>query len=277
MVESNVGKAPKHEMSKSSELLAAPPISANNLLGKIVEEPNELPLAKSNISFYKLSINNLTEYIGVAKLALGGLAFNHLLLSLAPYKEFDLDTRDLLNDWKAIDSQPERKHEHEKIGEPWSIFDRDRLFFRQIIDEDFHIGSWRNKSQTKLVPVIRWKTDSEDKISLRGLVFDPLDPKDERFVTILKRHIPRYELGMDIRFLNPTVGYFAVCHFHPEIRGDWKTKDSYSSDCKSIQDIGATQVGPYAIKLQNTIRDGPFYSRAEQYIDSTAVPVPPVF
>lgn len=272
MVESNIGMVPKRETLKSSDLLVTPPISANVLLGTIVEEPKELPLAKSNILFYRFKANNVTEYVGVVDLNLRGLAFNHLLLSLAPYKGFALDTRDILNDWKAIDNLPQIKERHEAMGEPWSIFDRDRLFFREVIEKDYHLGSWITDSEELgLVPVIRWRVGYRN---IRELVFDQLSStEDKRHVEILKRHIPEYQDGMDIRFFNPTVGYFTVCHFSPEIKGDpfkWKKKDSYSSYCQNTQYIGATQVGAYAIKLADTIRKAPFYSRSEKYIRSTA-------
>lgn len=144
MVES-INRSPTNpETPKSLELLGAPPISANELLKRTIKEPRELALAKIKIVFYKFSANGVTEFTGVIKRNLRGLGFNHLLFSLAPYKSFGLDTNDILNDWKAIDNPPyERKSRHEAMGKPWFIFDRDRLYFREIIERDRIYGSWK--------------------------------------------------------------------------------------------------------------------------------------
>lgn len=268
MIESQIGRYQHKERLglKGSELLVAPSISANALLARTIEEPPALPLSKSPIHFYRFKSNSATEYVGVVDFAVGGVELNHLLLSLAPNKLFGLDTRDILQDWEKIDNDPERKKRHEAMGKPWHIFDRDRLYFRKHIEETFDYRSNRG-----LIPVIRWRVGYRN---IRGLVFDPLNTtQDERFVEILKKHIVNYQDGMDIRFFNPTIGYFAVCHFSPEIKRKWSQKASYSSDCNRTQDMGTTQAGPYAIMQEETIRKSPFYSRAEKYIRLNSRPL----
>lgn len=132
----------------------------------------------------------------------------------------------------------------------------------------------KSKGVVGLIPVIRWRVGNNNN---RELVFDLLDPaQDERFAWIINKHFPQHQLGVDMRSFNPTIGYFAVCHFSPEIKDNsdnWKIRDSYSPDCLNTMSIGPTQVGPYAIKLADTIRNAPFYSRAEEYIKSTAKPL----
>lgn len=270
MVEANIGRTPHKEVLKTSELLIAPPITAHELLGGTNPELLGLALSEGPIHFYKFKTSNTTEYIGVVGISLGGYDLNQLLFSLAPYKHFGLDTLDILQDWQKIDNDPERKKRHEAIGRPWQIFDRDRLYFRNHIEKDFEYRSGRraeDEQDRRLIPVIRWRTYRNK----RELVFDLPNPlEDVRFGKILERHIPNYQTSMDIRFFNPTIGYFAVAHFSPQIKRKWNQMATYSSDCNSLMPMGPTQVGPYAIMMEETIRRAPFYSRAEKYIRANA-------
>ena len=163
-----------------TNLGVCPPISPNELLGTTFIDQYRLPFGKRQLHFYQVFWGKSVDIIGVQDGRIGGRRLNELLHVIKPQKAaYGIDTYDLLNDWRLIETpvNTDRLHRHEQIpgfkefmGEKdmfWDLINRAHVDVNRMVKK-----TWKRENPSKgLKGVIWWNVDCE---SNRQVVFNRL-------------------------------------------------------------------------------------------------------
>lgn len=265
----------KDRVKVPTSLGICPPISPNELLGTKFSDQYELPFGKRKLHFYEVFRGESIDIIGVSEGRIGGRRLNELLHIIKPAKaSYNIDTYDLLNDWKLIETPVNtgRLHRHEQIP-GFKEFMSEKDMFWDLINRAYvstnPIGKkWRRESPNKgLKGVIRWNVSYDGS---KHIIFNRLMENPRIYEYILMEHAGSFK---DRPFLSSIVGMFLLAYFSPEIRADetlWPSRDGYGGECTGIQNMGTTQVGAMALRYANRFLNSPFISAAEAYVAETA-------
>jgi hypothetical protein len=244
------------------------PRKANSLIG--------FRLGEVPIHFYSIyrPVPETEEFIAIASKPLGPRALNQLFLAISPDpKNYGLDTKDLVRDWKRFGKMSDtiREQHFEKLGLTMQIVERDRASIVEDIEQWLKSDFYPHKEHPlmpKRVPVIRWEKNGSN----RRFILDYLEgvPYD----TIRQNHIPENlpaDLAQESQWLNPSIGVSAAAYFSPEATIYWLQHvvfDTYR------QPMGSTQAFGYAIEMGRTILNADFINAAEIYIQDNKVELP---
>lgn len=260
-----------------TNLAVCPPITPNELLGVRFIDQYRLPFGKRNLYFYQAFWGESVDIIGVSEGRIGGRILNQLLHMIKPEKAtYGIDTGDILNDWKLIDTpaNAERLHIHEQMP-GFKAFMGEKDMYWDLIQKAYGGWSssgavWKRENPSKgLKGVIWWKVNYEGK---RQIVFDRLGERlQPPYDYILEKHSRGFK---DRPFISSIVGMFLLAYFSPEIRADevlWPSRDTYGGECTNTNNMGTTQVGTMALRYADRFLKSPFIAAAERYVAETAV------
>lgn len=164
-----------------------PPITANELTGSTFTDEYNFGLGEALIQFLRLRTNIVSTTAGIVQYNVGGVRLNQLLCSIkSAHAAFALDTFDLLDDWKAIDSDAnaERRARHAVMGHPWDVFMKDKEVFWTMINKGFErtAGGFIPKKENPgqgLKPVIVWTdADNQKHVTYEAIVDQVNNPQN---------------------------------------------------------------------------------------------------
>lgn len=192
---------------------------------------------------------------------------NALLFFAAPYKDFGLDTYDIISDWTNLYTKPEhekRKRLHAKMP-GWSQFDASRELVLGVLERNYQFldGFQGQDRNDVVVPVLRWRKDAEGN---NKIVMEPLD---EGLRAALVDALP--DQKVEAKRLDSGMGVIYAAAYSPG-NTDWMQWTSYElSEAPNRQVVGPTQVLAYAYRQLAKQHADPHKVPADQDIQASYI------
>ncbi len=252
---------------------AAPPITAEQLMGTTFDNRYNLSLGKKLIHYYEIADPNSRQFLGIVATRLGGQRINQLF-DLIKRGSFGLDTYDLIMDWDNIGKPNYAKTLARHQAMPgWDVYWADREKMWALVKEAQVGDRWKKINPARgLVPMFMWGENPETEQPNPEMLYTPWDQLRELSPT-LEAHTPVYDGKPRPGWMSHTLGVSTLFYFSPDITDNtdyWKPRDKYSDDCGRDQNMGSTQVCAYALKQSQHLFQGSFLPASQDYITREA-------
>ena len=175
---------------------------------------------------------NEREYVVVGP-PLNAKEINAVLYFAAPYKNFGLDTDDILNDWRDIFRNKERLERHGAMP-GWGAAESSIVKVGRVLESGYNrsSGFFKNTSE-RIVPIIHWKESGGKKT----LLLEPLDKELQTQVT--------ERSGYSAAQVDGGMGIVLLAAYSPD-QTQWPERSGYKRT--GTQPMGPTQVMAFAMR-----------------------------
>ncbi len=199
---------------------------------------------------------------------------NSLMYFVAPEKLFDLDTRDIRDDWTTLYEDVSqdglaRKARHQALPGWKEYFEaggtKDRIL--GLIKRDWDLGKFKNANQNDSIrPVLRWIRNNDGTLNIK---LDQLSREQWAALGVADGVLASY----DFERIDTPLGAVAVAAYSSGITSEWPRKVNYHGiDYNGSNNNGPTQIIPYVIWFSSDFQNSPILIAMDRFTTMGTLP-----